>query len=325
MHELLGTTHPGQVEDVACFKAWMGLITLEALQSHAWTAAFEQTALRFADRTERAAANASLAKWGNGLTEGATCGLGKQHRFTRNALGWTPTREGEAMLLEVGDRDDADGLTPDELASVLGNPASGVTPYNAQQLAEAEATSWGKEWLVEGQPPQMTWPDDIGEPPSQRTVDVIRWAAATFPAGTGLGWDALHSRALCRLSDETLLRLAAILHACERLGRWPSSLDGDNRPPAQKWEFRPIGLMPLLLRVWMRSRRYIAQQWERANDRPYLYAGAAKGAEVAAWKQAVRAELAVRGGGPPMPKSSSTSPRRLSGCRMTSCSAKPGG
>ena len=54
--------------------------------------------------------------------------------------------------------------------------------------------------------------------------------------------------------------------------------------------------MPLLPRVWMRSRRYIAQQWERANDRPYLYAGAAKGAEVAAWKQAARAELAVEGG-----------------------------
>ena len=32
-------------------------------------------------------------------------------------------------------------------------------------------------------------------------------------------------------------------------------------------------------------------KWERANHRPYLYAGKGMGADVAAWKQAARAEL----------------------------------
>ena len=43
----------------------------------------------------------------------------------------------------------------------------------------------------------------------------------------------------------------------------------------------------------MRARRGLAQAWERACARPYLYAGVGKGANVAAWKQAARAELAA--------------------------------
>ena len=86
-----------------------------------------------------------------------------------------------------------------------------------------------------------------------------------------------------------------LLQRCEKEGQWPlavrlvvivllSKSDGG---------FRPIGLLPLLPRIWMRARRDAAQQWERANARDYLYASEAKGATVAAWKQAARAELAV--------------------------------
>ena len=34
-------------------------------------------------------------------------------------------------------------------------------------------------------------------------------------------------------------------------------------------------------------------QWERANHHPFLYAGKGMGADIAAWKQAARAELAA--------------------------------
>ena len=44
----------------------------------------------------------------------------------------------------------------------------------------------------------------------------------------------------------------------------------------------------------MRARRDVATSWERQHDRPFLYAGPAKGADVAAWKQAARAEHAVK-------------------------------
>ena len=37
----------------------------------------------------------------------------------------------------------------------------------------------------------------------------------------------------------------------------------------------------------------VAVGWEKAHDRPYLYAGEGRGVDVAGWKQAVRAEIAV--------------------------------
>ena len=36
----------------------------------------------------------------------------------------------------------------------------------------------------------------------------------------------------------------------------------------------------------------MAKSWELKRDRPYLYAGSGRGSTVAAWKQAVRAEIA---------------------------------
>ena len=47
-----------------------------------------------------------------------------------------------------------------------------------------------------------------------------------------------------------------------------------------------------LLQIWMKMRRSAAAEWERANERSFLYACPSKGADVAAWKQAARAELA---------------------------------
>ena len=113
--------------------------------------------------------------------------------------------------------------------------------------------------------------------------------------GTITGFpDDLHPRALLRLPDSLLLALLALLAACEHQGRWPRAVaivivallpkpDGGRRP---------IGLFPWLPRVWMRIRRQVARDWELANPRPYLYAGVGKGANVAAWKQGARAELA---------------------------------
>ena len=57
--------------------------------------------------------------------------------------------------------------------------------------------------------------------------------------------------------------------------------------------FRPIGLLPAPPRIWMRARRKVARRWEEANSRQWLYAGKGKGANVAAWMQAILAELAA--------------------------------
>jgi hypothetical protein len=55
----------------------------------------------------------------------------------------------------------------------------------------------------------------------------------------------------------------------------------------------PICLFPTIIRIWMRLRLGIARAWMSANDRSYLYAGHANGADVAAWKQSLLAEAAA--------------------------------
>ncbi|HUU60977.1 MAG TPA: reverse transcriptase domain-containing protein, partial [Acidimicrobiia bacterium] len=127
----------------------------------------------------------------------------------------------------------------------------------------------------------------------------MRWAVdracRSFACGTGLGWDALHPRALLRCSDDLISLLIQIMLLCEASGEWPAAvaLVVIVLLPKPDGGFRPIGLLPLLPRLWMRARREVATEWERVNKRPYLYAGEAMGAHVAVWKQAARAELAA--------------------------------
>ena len=63
--------------------------------------------------------------------------------------------------------------------------------------------------------------------------------------------------------------------------------------PKSHGGLRPIGLMPFLVRIWCRARKEVTTQWEELNHHPFLYAGKGMGADVAAWKQAARAELAA--------------------------------
>lgn len=92
-----------------------------------------------------------------------------------------------------------------------------------------------------------------------------------------------------------LLQLVLCLLAAETSGQWPQlvgwvivvllpRIDGG---------WRPIGLILFLPRTWSRARRAIASKWEAQNSRGYLYGGAGTGAEVAAWRQAARAEMAA--------------------------------
>ncbi len=78
-------------------------------------------------------------------------------------------------------------------------------------------------------------------------------------------------------------------------GRWPEGVAVVIIAllPKPDGGHRPIGLFPLLVRVWARLRKTAAQSWEKDHERTFFYAGAAKGANVAAWKLAARAEGAA--------------------------------
>jgi len=55
-------------------------------------------------------------------------------------------------------------------------------------------------------------------------VSILREAALTFTANTGLGWDKLHPRAVLRCPDAAVIVLACILVAAEAAGCWPESV-----------------------------------------------------------------------------------------------------
>ena len=79
----------------------------------------------------------------------------------------------------------------------------------------------------------------------------------TFPAATGLSWDALHPRALCGLSDLTLAMIITILARAERIGNWPEAVQLVIIVllPKSDGGFRPIGLILWHPIIWMSTKR----------------------------------------------------------------------
>ena len=101
---------------------------------------------------------------------------------------------------------------------------------------------------------------DMGAPPVKLMGQAITQAAMTFPIGTGLGWDGIHPRAICRLSQPTLEWLAKVLYHCETTGEWPKIIDVVIIAllPKSDGALRPIGLMPFLVRIWTRARKAVS-------------------------------------------------------------------
>ena len=158
-------------------------------------------------------------------------------------------------------------------------------PLHSQQEVEREARTWASIWQADAKPPALLWPAILGEPLPELCVTAALYARAAFPSDTGLGWDNLHPRALRRVSAAAIAAFLRIFMLAELLGRWPEMIGIAVIAllPKVGGGSRPIGLCPSLMRLWMRMRLPVAQAWQSANDRPYFFAGEAKGADVAAW------------------------------------------
>ena len=96
-----------------------------------------------------------------------------------------------------------------------------------QQSAEAERQRWAEEWVVGQDLAQPSWEGgncELAPPPPPLVFEHFVKALLTFPCGTGLGWDALHPRALTRLPSGILLAIMQLLALCESAGRWPKAV-----------------------------------------------------------------------------------------------------
>ena len=294
--------HLGGSTHALAFLRWVHAIPHSALACKTSLVFMHWITRTIAARATDYDCNRAFASYRAWLLDGPSQAGSKLHRMTRVQSGWIPSRVGKCDPLDA-DPDpfdpetDPDGLQdPHDLVAEEDLDTPCVAPLGGLAEADNQAESWGAEWGIGTDQPPVLWPNfDAESPLPSMVVQTIRSASDTFPAGTGLGWDKLHPRALGRLPDEALLALIRIFILAELMGAWPSLVgivlvclipktDGGRRP---------IGLLPSMIRLWMRVRLDVARSWQTLNERDFFYAGPAKGAAVASWKQAARAEYAA--------------------------------
>ena len=217
--------------------------------------------------------------------------------MSRTTTGWIPDKVDIQQETTLSELDDLEGLSPEQLQAAIAYSPDVATPLATQNAANSERQAWGTQWAVDSAHDVLVWPETL-DPLPPMSLKRFKDTLASFAAGTGLGWDGVHPRALLRLPDDVLLQWMALLLKCERFGIWPRQVGivVVVLLPKTDGGFRPIGLLPFLPRVWMRARRDDAKLWEVRCDRPFLYAGSGRGSTVAAWKQAARAEVAAASG-----------------------------
>ena len=289
----------GDSISVRYFIKWCSRFTSSSLHDKVWVLLMYRSTKAIAAAAHSHDQNSSRQAWVSWLHEGPAKGLGRQHRMSRIATGWIPARKARVELVDgeqdVDDDvqivDDTEGVREDDLFNA---EVPSLVPLGSQQTVDVEAEAWASIWRRGAVGTLPKWPKCMGEKLPSTSVVLFRLACMTFPCEVGLGWDKVHPRALCRLSDAVTEALIALLMVAEITGRWYSVIGFILVVliPKSDGGRRPIGLFPTMVRVWMRVRLRVAQDWVNENDRPYFYAGPAKGADVAAWKQALLAESA---------------------------------
>ncbi len=214
-----------------------------------------------ADQLCRKAQREAIDDWRTYMHGGPAHGLRRQHRFTRCPSGWTPSRVGPPPIQlpddDLGGVQVVEGLSSTRLGRAVVAETGVMRPLNAQELVEAEADDWSGQWAEGDNDVPITWPADMGAALPTPSPTELRCAMHSFPIDTGLGWDNWHPRCWLRLGDGLLAALARLLVAAETAGRWPAALGWVVVVLLAKAEggFRPIGLFPSIIRLWMRVRR----------------------------------------------------------------------
>ena len=130
------------------------------------------------------------------------------------------------------------------------------------------------------------------EPPKPIQLSDVRHVLRCVNPNRALGADQWHFRELAALPDQFLERLAKFYNMVEKEGQWPPPLrqtlvalipkDGAKT----ELELRPIGLTPIIYRLWMCIRKNITQDWTRN-----LYGPRCLSATDLAWETRTMQEL----------------------------------
>ena len=216
--------------------------------------------MRRAKQLESKAATLRLNEWRVrlGANDGGTPPKGAAYRWLKGPTGWQPSPLGDDSRDRVPvDPEDEVFMLDDDDAVIAESNAGQHTkvPLCDQSAVELEAKEWAK-LRQEGK--EYVGPDMPQEPEMVQALmpGAIAAAAATFPIATGLGADNIAPRAFGRLSAQALVALTALFLAFEQHGTWCEVLDLVLIVLLPKGEggFRPIGLFPTVIRLWMRTR-----------------------------------------------------------------------
>ncbi len=128
--------------------------------------------------------------------------------------------------------------------------------------------------------------------------EAIKRAAMAFKASTSSTYDGFHVRHFGLVCDEAREAAAKLLDAVEACGLWPTQIALAITPmiPKPKGGFRVIGSMPALYRVWAKTRREAAVEWERKFQRGYYAASPGTGPLDVVWAQAAKQEAGAAKG-----------------------------
>ncbi len=215
-------------------------------------------------RNEKAAA---VRRWAE---EASQAGAAMAHRWTKVPEGWRP----ETVGAEV------DGAT-----TITADPGA---------VVEAERDKWHKLWCPPGVAREkLTWAAATQlERPS---VEMFRRAARRIPRTTGIGVEGILPADFDALDDAGIDACVDVMMACEAIGFVPEpiALVLVRMIPKRDGGRRPIGLLPSLYRIWSKVRVGYVRDWERRWARTYFAAGPGKAADAAAWRTALRAEMAA--------------------------------
>ena len=173
-----------------------------------------------------------------------------------------------------------------------------------QAILDQDYQCWNKLWQKMNQQASQPWrQDDSG--PAGRIEEmppldcaVLRKAATTFKASTGMGVDALVPTQYAWLSDELLSNIGKFLQIVEASGCWPSQvmLSIIQLIPKQAGGKRPIGLLASIVRLWDRARKPIVDEWRNSCVREYDWMRKGRGAERSVWAQTLYEEAAAAEG-----------------------------
>ena len=305
----LSNTQGAQHRPAVC--AWVrSFLFAVGSNSCTWLSSLQRVADAKARKLEEATTRARLQKWRVAIgavvnIEGAAkIPTRLAYRWAKGLAGWQQSPIGSSdsndWVPNIGSEENPEACEQYLDEAFASNPAAQhmevQTPLCDQAVVEAEADKWGQLWQENR---SYTLGGSQCDLAALQLLSpwAIKLAASSFPVGTGLGVDNIAPRAFLRLSDAALVALATLFACFEASGCWTQALDLVIIVllPKPDGGFRPIGLFPTIIRLWMRARIGIARAWESLHQIPSLFGGAGMGAQRAAWQAAFAAELSVLG------------------------------